>query len=164
MIQTLAKMGGVFCIPFMPQTVSQEFRDKWHTGRPPRGSMIVGLEPLVYRGDPTKIYEFIEERKRLGQSRRAETGRERSKDLPPLSNFIDQIDYAVRLVGVAYLGISSDFAGYPVNLRGMETAGEYQNIAQALLRRGYSREDVAKIMGENLLRIFDEVVRTAKPQ
>ena len=164
MIQTLAKMGGVFCIPFMPQTVSQEFRDKWHTGRPPRGSMIVGLEPLVYRGDPTKIYEFIEERKRLGQSRRAETGRERSKDLPPLSNFIDQIDYAVRLVGVDYLGISSDFAGYPVNLRGMETAGEYQNIAQALLRRGYSREDVAKIMGENLLRLFDEVVRTAKPQ
>ncbi len=35
---------------------------------------------------------------------------------------------------------------------------------KALLKRGYSREDVAKIMGENLLRIFDEVVRTAKHQ
>jgi microsomal dipeptidase-like Zn-dependent dipeptidase len=43
----------------------------------------------------------------------------------------------------------------------METAGEYQNIAQALLRRGYSREDVTKIMGENLLRVFDEVASTA---
>jgi membrane dipeptidase len=67
----------------------------------------------------------------------------------------------VRLVGVDYVGISTDFGGFPVNLKGMENASEYQNIAQALLNRGYSREDVAKIMGENLLRLFDEVVSTA---
>ena len=44
----------------------------------------------------------------------------------------------------------------------LTTVSPSQNIAQALLGRGYSREDVAKIMGENLLRVFDEVVRTAK--
>ena len=60
-----------------------------------------------------------------------------------------------------YVGISTDFGGFPVNLKGIENASEYQNIAQALLNRGYSREDVAKIMGENLLRLFDEVVSTA---
>ncbi len=69
-----------------------------------------------------------------------------------------------RLVGVEHVGISSDWGGYPVNIKGIENAGEYQNIAQALLKRGYSREDVAKIKGENLLQIFDEVVRTAKHQ
>ncbi|MFB3067929.1 MAG: membrane dipeptidase, partial [Acidobacteriota bacterium] len=42
-----------------------------------------------------------------------------------------------------------------------ENAGEYQNVAQALLQRGYSREDVAKIMGENVLRVFEEVTGTA---
>ena len=82
--------------------------------------------------------------------------------MPPLSNLIDHIDYIVRLVGVDYVGISSDFGGYPVNIKGIENAGEYQNIAQALLKRGYSREDVGKIMGENLLRLFEKVVSTAK--
>jgi membrane dipeptidase len=57
------------------------------------------------------------------------------------------------------VAISSDWGGYPVNIKGIENAGEYQNIAQALLKRGYSDGDVSKIMGENLLRVFDEVVR-----
>ena len=74
---------------------------------------------------------------------------------------IDHIDYIVRLVGVDHVGISTDWGGYPANVRGMENAGEYQNVAQVLLSRGYSREDVAKVMGENLLRVFDEVVGTA---
>jgi len=164
MIRKLARMRGVICVPFLPMVVNQEFAKKYHSG-PPRGSSIVGLEPLVYRGDPTKIYDFIEERRSRYSSRRSERARQqRSSDIPPLSDLIDNIDYIARLVGVEHVGISSDWGGYPVNIKGIENAGEYQNIGQALLRRGYSREDVAKIMGENLLRLFDEVVRTAKPQ
>jgi membrane dipeptidase len=165
MIQELAQKGGVSCIPFLlPQLISQEYHNKWHAGRPPRGSGLMGWEPLVYRGDPTKIYDFIEERRSRYSSRRSERARQRSSDIPPLSDLIDNIDYIARLVGVEHVGISSDWGGYPVNIKGIENAGEYQNIAQALLKRGYSREDVAKIMGENLLQIFDEVVRTAKHQ
>jgi len=82
----------------------------------------------------------------------------------PISILIDKIDYFVRLVGVDHVGFSTDFGGFATNIQEMENAGEYQNIAQALLQRGYSREDVAKIMGENVLRLFDEVVRTAKHQ
>ena len=163
MIRKLARMRGVICVPFLPMVVNQEFAKKYHSG-PPRGSSIVGLEPLVYRGDPTKIYDFIEERTSRYSSRRSERARQRSSDIPPLSDLIDNIDYIARLVGVEHVGISSDWGGYPVNIKGIENAGEYQNIAQALLKRGYSREDVAKIMGENLLQIFDEVVRTAKHQ
>jgi microsomal dipeptidase-like Zn-dependent dipeptidase len=140
--------------------VSREYDAKWHGGRQ-RGSGIMGLEPLVYRGDPTKIYDFIAERTGGGGSRQAEMTRQRRQDIPPLSNLIDGIDYIVRLVGADHVGISSDWGGYMVNIKGIENAGEYQNIAQALLSRGYSDEDVAKIMGENLLRVFDEVVSTA---
>jgi microsomal dipeptidase-like Zn-dependent dipeptidase len=86
---------------------------------------------------------------------------ERGRSLPALSVHIDHIDYIVQLVGVDHVGISTDWGGYPVNVRGMENAGDYQNVAQALLDRGYSRQDVAKVMGENLLRVFDEVVSTA---
>ncbi len=161
MIQALAKKGGVICVPFLPQQVSREYDSKWHGGRQ-RGSGIMGLEPLVYRGDPTQIYDFIAEKRGRGESRRSQTSIERRKDTPPLSNLIDHIDHIVRLVGVEHVGISSDWGGYPVNIRGIQNAGEYQNIAQALLGRGYVREDVAKIMGENLLRLLDEVVSTAE--
>ena len=141
--------------------VNQEYQDKWHAGRP-RGSALMGLEPLVYRGDPTKIYEFIEERANRGASNRGRMAEERRKSLPPISDYIDHIDYVARLVGVDSVGVSSDWRGYPVNIKGIENAGEHQNIAQSLLKRGYSDEDVANIMGENLLRVFDEVVRTAR--
>ena len=106
------------------------------------------------------MYECIGERRGGDGSGRAEMTRRRRQDIPPLSNLIDHIDYSVRLVGADHVGIASDWGGYPVNIQGIENAGEYQNIAQALLDRGYSREDVAKIMGENLLRVFDEVVST----
>jgi len=159
MIRALAAKGGVICTAFLPQQVSQEYDRKWHGGRQ-RGSGIMGLEPLVYRGDPTKIYDFIAERRGGGGSGRMAS--ERHQDIPPLSYLIDTIDHIVRLVGADHVGISSDWGGYPVNILDIEGAGEYQNIAQALLQRGYSREDVAKIMGENLLRVFDEVVSTAR--
>ena len=158
MIQTLAEMNGVICVPAMPQLATR--RTATPT-RPPRGSRLMGMEPLLYTGDPTKIYEFIDERSRASESRRGGSIEERRRNLRPLSLMMDHIDYIVKLVGVDSVGFSTDFGGFPVNLKGMEDASEYQNIAQALLNRGYSREDVAKIMGENLLRLFDEVVSTA---
>jgi len=161
MIRKIASMRGVICVPFLPMIVNQEYQDKWHAGRP-RGSGLMGLEPLVYRGDPTKIYDFIKEKRSRGESNRGQMTQDRGRNLPPLSDYIDHIDYIVRLVGADTVAVSSDWGGYPVNIKGIENAGEYQNIAQALLGRGYSREDVAKIMGENLLRVFDEVVRTAR--
>jgi membrane dipeptidase len=160
MIRQLAATNGVICVPFLPMIVDQEYQDKFHRGRP-RGSGLVGLNPLVYRGDPTTIYDFIREKRGGGESGRSRMAEERRKSLPPISAVIDHIDYIARLVGVDHVGISTDWGGYPVNVRGMENAGEYQNVAQALLDRGYSRDDVAKVMGENLLRVFDEVVGTA---
>ena len=93
----------------------------------------MGLEPLVYRGDPTKIYDFIEERRSRGESNRGRMTQDRGRSLPPLSDYIDHIDYIVRLVGADTVAVGSDWGGYPVNIKGIENAGEYQNIAQALV-------------------------------
>ncbi|MEE2821518.1 MAG: membrane dipeptidase [Acidobacteriota bacterium] len=159
MIRALAAKGGVICAAFLPQQVSQEYDRKWHGGRQ-RGSGIMGLEPLIYRGDPTQIYDFITERRNRGGSGRSRMDNERLQDIPPLSNLIDTIDHIVRLVGPDHVGISSDWGGYPVNIKGIENAGEYQSIGHALLQRGYTRIDVEKIMGDNLMRLFDQVVST----
>jgi membrane dipeptidase len=160
MIRKIADMNGVICVPFLPMAVDQEYQDKFHRGRI-RGSALVGLDPLVYQGEAGTIYDFIRERQSGGDAGRARMSIERRKSMPLVSVAIDHIDYIARLVGADHVAISTDFGGYPVNLRGIENAADYQNVAQALLGRGYSRQDVAKIMGENLLRVFDEVVSTA---
>jgi len=160
MIRALVKKGGVFCIPFLPMIVGQAYQDKYHAGRP-RGSGLVGLNSLVYTGDPSGIYDHVESLYAKADQERGMRAEERRKDLPSISDWIQSVDYVVKLVGADSVGLSTDIGGYPVNLKGIESTADYQNVAQALLQHGYSEADVAKIMGENMLRVFDQVVKTA---
>lgn len=81
---------------------------------------------------------------------------------PPanVSDFVDHIDYAVRLIGVEHVGISSDFGGGG-GVIGWSDASETTNVTTELLRRGYSEEDVARIWSGNLLRVWRDVERIA---
>ena len=105
--------------------------------------------------------DFIEEKTQGSGSGRLERARRQRADLPPLSEYVKHIDHVVNLVGIDHVCISTDWGATVVSAQGIENAAEFQNVAQALLDSGYSQEDVAKIMGENLLRVFDEVVKTA---
>jgi len=70
---------------------------------------------------------------------------------------IDHIDHAVKVAGIDHVGLGSDFIagiGGPI---GLETAAGFPLITYHLLKRGYEAEDIKKILGENLLRIFSEV-------
>ncbi|MDH5805716.1 MAG: dipeptidase, partial [Gemmatimonadota bacterium] len=81
---------------------------------------------------------------------------------PPasVSDFVDHIDYAVNLIGIDHVGISSDFDGGG-GIVGWQDAGETLNVTLELVRRGYSEEDIAKLWGGNLLRVWREVERVA---
>ena len=73
---------------------------------------------------------------------------------PPLSMLIDHLDYIVKLVGVDYVGMGSDFDGIsfaPKELNGVE---DFPLITKALLERGYDKKDIRKILGENFIRVF----------
>ena len=69
---------------------------------------------------------------------------------------VDHIDHIVRLVGIDYAGIGSDFDGGG-GIKGLQNAGELPQITIELLRRGYSEEDIAKIWGGNLMRVMEAV-------
>jgi membrane dipeptidase len=73
---------------------------------------------------------------------------------------VDHIDYAVRLIGVDHVGISSDFGGGG-GVVGWNDASETANVTAELRARGYGDEDVAKLWGGNLLRVWREVERVA---
>lgn len=73
---------------------------------------------------------------------------------PPLSLLIDHIDYIVKLIGVDHVGLGSDFDGAESTPKGLDDVTSYPLITKALLQRGYSKNDVRKILGENFLRVF----------
>ena len=73
-----------------------------------------------------------------------------------LKDAVDHIDYVVRLVGIDYVGIGSDFDGGG-GIKGLQAANEFPQITMELIRRGYSDEDIAKIWGGNLMRVMEAV-------
>lgn len=73
---------------------------------------------------------------------------------PPLSMLIDHIDYIVHLVGVDYVGIGSDFDGINLTPQQLDDVTDYPLITKALVKRGYSKEDITKILGGNFLRVL----------
>ena len=75
-------------------------------------------------------------------------------------DFVDHIEYAVELIGIDHVGISSDFDGGG-GILGWNDARETLNVTVELVRRGYREEDIAKLWGGDLLRVFREVEAVA---
>jgi len=78
-----------------------------------------------------------------------------------VKDFVDHIDYAVKIMGIDHVGISSDFDGGG-EITGWKDASESPNITKELITRGYTEEDIAKIWGGNLLRVWAEVNNAAR--
>jgi membrane dipeptidase len=68
---------------------------------------------------------------------------------------VDHIDHVVKLVGVDYVGIGSDFDGVQVTLSDLATVADLPNLTRELLRRGYVASDIEKILGGNMLRVME---------
>jgi membrane dipeptidase len=77
-----------------------------------------------------------------------------------LKDFIGHIDYAVKLIGIDHVGISSDFDGGG-GVEGWNDAGETFNVTLELARHGYTEEQIGKLWGGNLLRVMEDVQRIA---
>lgn len=73
---------------------------------------------------------------------------------PPLSALIDHIDYIVKLVGVDYVGLGSDFDGINLTPQQLDDVTSYPLITKALVEKGYSKGDISKVLGGNLLRVL----------
>ena len=80
---------------------------------------------------------------------------------PGVKELVDHIDYAVKLIGIDHVGISSDFDGGG-GIEGWDSAAQTSNVTLELVRRGYREEDIAKLWGANLLRVWGEVERVAQ--
>jgi membrane dipeptidase len=105
----------------------------------------------------------------LGDEQRADLQKKladlNTKFPPParatVKDFVDHIDYAVKLIGIDHVGISSDFDGGG-GVDGWNGADETFNVTLELVRRGYTEPQIAQLWSGNLLRVLDEVQAVAK--
>jgi membrane dipeptidase len=145
MIQALAAKGGVMQINYLDAYLDQALFEYNRRAQPLLREMMrtyPGRENLgKWRVEVAKVY---------GPAPKASWER-----------ILDHIDHAVRLVGVDHVGLGSDFDGGSMPV-GMEDVTQLPKITEALLRRGYAEKDIQKILGENTLRLMEDVERVAK--
>lgn len=108
----------------------------------------------------------IDEKYKDDPERRAEESDklEAANPLPPLpiSKLIDHIDHIVKVAGIDHVGLGADFDGANDMPEGAQDVSMLPNITYELLKRGYSEQDIRKILGENFLRVFAEAERVAR--
>jgi membrane dipeptidase len=73
---------------------------------------------------------------------------------PSMNLLIDHIDYIVKLAGVDYVGLGSDFDGINITPQQLDDVTTYPLITKALANKGYNKKDIYKILGGNLLRVL----------
>ncbi|MEJ2582995.1 MAG: dipeptidase, partial [Acidobacteriota bacterium] len=147
MITRLAEAGGVIQIAFAPgflnEAAQKQSTDLWATMR----SFMEQNE--VAMGSP----EF--------NQRIARYWEENPKVQTTVSDVADHIEHVIQLVGVDHVGVGSDFDGISDTPTGLEDVSAYPALIEELLRRGLSDEEIRKISGGNLLRVWSEVERHA---
>lgn len=112
--------------------------------------------------DFDELQTYLVQRKKLMEL--AEKQMEALKDkVPPVSvsDFVDHIDYIKNKIGIDHVGISSDFDGGG-GIEGWSNASESLNVTKELVKRGYTKEEIEKIWGGNLLRVMERVEAVAE--
>jgi membrane dipeptidase len=154
MLRAVAKNGGVVQINFFDGFDSQDFWDAAKAQAKDKAAAIQKLEDE--RKAEGKPVTYIDE-DRIEREWMAKIPR------PPLKVLIDHIDHAAKVAGVDHVGLGSDFDGVSgATPQGIDSAADLPKITQALLDRGYNAEDIRKILGGNLLRVFGEVERVSR--
>lgn len=141
-IKAIAKNGGVIHINFYAGFIDSTYDRKSQLLRTRHKPEI---DSLIAAGSQPDYARFI-----IMEKYKDEVDAMR----PPLSMLMDHIDYIVKLVGVDYVGLGSDFDGIEAGPKELNGVQDFPLITKALLERGYSKKDIKKILGENFIRVF----------
>jgi membrane dipeptidase len=153
MIKDLAAKGGVIQINYHVGFLSQEFRDAEKTN--PELNKVINAEVMKRCGE-NEGWQLIE-----GDRITREYVEQGKLPRVEFARIIEHIDHAVKVAGIDHVGLGSDFDGANMPY-GMEDATKLPKITEALLQRGYSEDDVRKILGENTLRVMTDAERVSR--
>jgi membrane dipeptidase len=145
MIKALAEKGGVIMINFGSAFITEQAY-QYSSKRWPASTAFVQEHSELPREEAEAQFAAAWE---------AEHG---PMPYASLDDVLDHFDHVIGLVGVDHVGIGSDYDGVGDSLpTGLKDVSAYPNLVEGLLRRGYSEADIRKILGENLLRVWQAV-------
>lgn len=145
-LRLTATNGGVVMVCFLPSYVSEVDRKDAEQSKVERERLEV-----LHGDDSVKITAGMKEWRKTHPDPNAAT----------LSDVADHIDHIRKVVGVDYIGVGGDFDGFTGGVKGLEDVSKYPDLLAELLRRGYSKDDIKKIAGLNLLRALRGAERVA---
>jgi membrane dipeptidase len=154
MLRAVAKNGGVVQVNFYNAFIDEDYRKAAEAQAKDRDAAVKA---------------YMEQRKAAGESAtyldadRIEREWAAKIPRPPLKSLIDHIDHIAKVAGVDHVGLGSDYDGVSgATPQGIDSAADLPRITQALLDRGYSADDIRKILGGNLMRVFREAERVSR--
>jgi membrane dipeptidase len=153
MIKALAAKGGVIQINYEKSFIDQAYKDAYDKAT---GGVVEHMDQLVKSCNNDE--ECIGRELAKQEQQLTAEGK-----LPHVSwvKIIEHIDHVARLVGPDHVGMGSDFDGATMP-EGLEDCSKLPKITEALLRKGYSEDDVQKILGGNTLRIMEQAERVSR--
>jgi membrane dipeptidase len=153
MIKALAAKGGVIQINYEKSFIDQAYKD---ASDKLSGGVVAMFDQLKKEcGDDEGCLE-----RQMAEEEKQATAEGK---LPHVSweRIVEHIDHAVKLSGADHVGLGSDFDGATMP-EGMEDCSKLPKITEALLRKGYSEDDIRKILGGNTLRVMEQVERVSR--
>jgi membrane dipeptidase len=154
MLRALASNGGVIQVCFVSSFVKKPEpnpeRDKALAAIRERYQAWKGVRDEAFRAKMRKEYRDVFEIY--------------PTEMATVAELVDHIDHAVRVAGINHVGIGTDFDGGG-SVDGCSDVSQLPRITEELVRRGYSEEEIHKIWGGNIMRVFKEVINiSAKRQ
>ena len=148
MLLAVKQNNGVVMVNFFSAFIDEHWRQAWNAQRPERkkaqDSMESGYKskglPVPYIASHTIDREFALKIARA-----------------PFNSLIDHFDHVIKIAGIDHVGIGTDFDGIPLPPEGIDSAADLPKVTAALMTRGYTAEDMKKLLGGNLLRVFGDV-------
>jgi membrane dipeptidase len=152
-LRALAARGGMAMVNFFPAFVDSAWNEAWDANRAERRAMFEA-EAKTYRaaGQPVPYHVVT----RIDRMHTARIPR------PSFESLMAHFHHMIRVAGIDHVGVGTDFDGIPDLPAGIDSAADLPRITAALCAHGYSAEDVHKVLGGNLMRVFGEVQAVAE--
>jgi membrane dipeptidase len=152
MLKTVAKNNGVVMVNFYSGFVDENYRQAYVAQKPDRDKAVQEYKDHLRTQGQTDVAGHNDVEKQW-------TDR---IPRPPFESLINQIDHIAKVAGVDHVGLGSDFDGVTSLPQGIDSVADLPKITNALVQRGYKEEQIRKILGGNLLRVFRDVERISQ--
>jgi membrane dipeptidase len=151
-LKRVAKNGGVMMINFYPAFLDDR-TNREDNERAARLKPQIDALREQYKGNEQGYNEA--ERKLLAANPIYVT---------PYTTIVDHIDHMKKVAGIDIVGIGSDYDGVPFLPAGMNGAEDLVLVTYEMLRRGYTEQEIRKVLGENFMRAFEQAEKVARIQ